>query len=155
MCGLLYNNTEIKHNGLVWPFDPYSLTINPESILRDASVRLSRTSIRRWCSLLPLSKDCCCDISSSIYQSNMSGVKQVCQFFLSLLCGLFNPPQSPAGHWLAETNQLKDTFTDQYLSSSALPELRIPVIRGLSLGQVPGHAGLFEARLLRWSGTNS
>lgn len=75
--------------------------------------------------LLLLSEDCCCDRSSSIYLSNVVGIRQACKLFLSLLCGLFNPLPSPVGDWLA--NQLKDSSTDQYLSSLSLPELPIHV----------------------------
>lgn len=111
---------------LLTPTDQPS-TLGPSSGTVSSSKAEQNVDLKVTLSPLFLSEHFCCD-RSSIHQSNVAGVRQACKFFLSLLCGLFNPTPSPAGDWLAETNQLKDSSTDQYLSSSALPELPLHVI---------------------------
>lgn len=152
MCGCM---TTLKSDtSILWPIDPNWSTVHPGSILRDASSSSAEQNVNTKVRLSPRTPTV---IEAAASTSGMQIESDKLASSCSLCCVAFSTHHRVprATDWLRLTSS--NSHTDQYLSSSALPERPIHVIRvPIPLaGQVPGHAGLFEACLLRWSSTSS
>lgn len=111
----------------------------------------------------PSRAECNIDTSSMspcfYYDTSRSICQWMVEKLLVVLLLLFVVTYFPstASNCQTETKQLIDNSSDQYLNSSVQSELlsMSPGSPLLSLGQDPGHAGLFEACLLKWSSASN
>lgn len=155
ICAILYDYTEIRHSGLVWPFDPYWSVVHPGSILRDASSHRAEQNVNREVMLSPRTS-AVIEAAASTSGMWIEPDKPASSFSLCCVASSTHNGVPWVTGWLrltsSKTAPLINIWAAQRCLSSPSMSSRSPF---LSLGQVPGHAGLFEARLLRWSGTGS
>lgn len=119
---ILYESIAVRHCELTQPFDLYWSTAHPQVCNIECSQAEYQYEGDAAISL-SLSLRTAAVISAAACTCRMW--LESLKFVLSVLCGLFNPTQSSTGDWLA--NQVKYSVSDQYLSSSLLPELPIHV----------------------------
>lgn len=129
ICVILYENlksdTAVLHRLLTLIDQPSIL--GPSSGMRYLA-ELSRTSMQRWCCPLPLSLSLRTAAVIEAVASTSRMWNHTSLWVLSLFVVWPFKPTTQSRGQLAETIQLKDNSTDQYLRSLVLPELPIHVI---------------------------
>ncbi|KAK5898252.1 hypothetical protein CgunFtcFv8_015687 [Champsocephalus gunnari] len=109
-------------------YRPLLINHPPGSILRDEPSSRAEQNVNTKVMLSPRTS-AVIEAASSTNGMCIESDKPASYF--SLCCVAFSTHHRvPTGDWLAETNHFKDSPTDQYLSSSALPELPIYVTGG-------------------------